>query len=228
MHVPNNHSDDCVFYLDESGDLGFGSGSSRHFVIAVVCVDGSAAKRVTRYVRRFRIRKGYPTEVELKASGMKHQDRLEFCQGIASQPCSVHYVVVNKSRIQPHLRQDNNILYNWLCGLILAPLMSTLRQASVLLDCRSIKVKSGNSLSDYLCIKLWYEMNSQVSVPEFSYPDSRESLGIQAADLVSNTIFRYYERSDSAGYAALQPIMGEYKELFLSGGTTKQRLPAGD
>ena len=209
----SKHSDSCIFYLDESGDLGFGDGGSGHFVIAAICIDRGEQDHLKRLVRRFKSSLNIPATVELKASASKALDRDRFCQKLAALECSVHHIVVNKSKVKAELRRDTNILYNYITGLLLAPMMCSLLQAHVQLDCRTIKVASGNSLSEYLRIKLWCEMSSVVNV-ELSFPDSRQSLGIQAADFVANAVFRKYERGDSSGYKGLSPVLGARKKLF--------------
>jgi len=109
----------------------------------------------------------------------------------------------------------------------MAPVMAKMDNALVHLDSRTIKVASGNSLSEYLRIKLWYEMKSSVNV-EFAYLDSRKCLGIQAADMVSNAVFRYYENKDSSGIKLLQKLLkSPPKKLFFVGSTNKKRHPAG-
>lgn len=209
----SNHSDDCIFYLDESGDLGFGDGASDTFVIAAVCVDRGKQDQLKRLVRRFKSSRSIPPSVELKANATRAVDRDRFCRELADLECSAHYIVVNKNKVKTELRRDTNILYNYVTGLMLGPLLCNLLQAQVHLDCRTIKVASGNSLSEYLRIKLWCEMNSPVNVA-LSFPDSRQSLGIQAADFVANAVFRKYERRDSSGYSALSRIIGVNKRLF--------------
>ena len=209
----SNHSDDCILYLDESGDLGFGEGASDHFVIAAVCVDRGKQDHLKRLIRRFKASRSIPHSVELKASTSRAADRDILCRKLAELTCSVHYIVVNKSKVKTELRRDTNILYNYVTGLMLAPMLRLLRQARVEMDRRTIKVASGNSLSEYLRIKLWCEMNAPVNVT-LSFPDSRESLGIQVADFVANAVFRKYERGDSCGYDALEPILGAHKKLF--------------
>lgn len=203
-----------MFYIDESGDLGFGPGSSKFFVVAVVCVNSGMQAALKRFVRKYRTALRLPRQVEMKAKATKLVHRRSFCRGLAQLSCSAHYVVVNKRKVKARLRNDTNILYNYVSGLILAPLMAALKHATIQLDCRTIKVASGNSLHDYLRIKLWFEMNSQVNV-RFSYLDSRECLGIQAADFVANAVYRKYESGDSAAFDELAPILGEKKELFL-------------
>lgn len=168
-----------------------------------------------RLVRRFKSSRDIPFEAELKANSSKITDRNLFCKKLSSLNCSVHYIVINKNRVKAELRRDTNILYNYVTGLLLTPLLCPLHQADVHLDCRTIKVASGNSLCEYLRIKLWCEMNSQVSV-KLAFPDSRQSLGIQVADFVANAIFRHYERGDSKGYKALEPILGNGTRLFFA------------
>ena len=164
-------------------------------------------------MRRFKSSRNIPRSVELKASASKAADRDQFCQKLATLQCSVHFIVVRKSNVKAELRRDTNILYNYVTGLMLSPMLCSLVRANVQLDCRTIKVASGNGLSEYLRIKLWCEMNSPVNL-NLSFPDSRESPGIQVADFVANAIFRKYEREDSVSYEALKPILGTHRKLF--------------
>ncbi len=179
----------------------------------MLCADSGREVLLKRYVRRFRVGMRLPANVELKANAMQARYRSDFCRGLADLPCSAHYIVVNKDRVRHELRRDTNILYNYACGLILTPLTQMLKHATLHLDCRTIKVASGNSLPDYLRIKLWYELNSSVSV-RFRHMDSRECLGIQAADAVANAVFRKYEYADPAAFGHLVRLLGETKELF--------------
>jgi len=211
--VPSNHSKSCICYIDESGDLGFRRGASQHFVIALLCVDAGKASKINRFVGHFKRKCGIKAAVELKASATKQPRRLAFCKELAGLPCSVHYIVVNKSRVGPKLRRDTNILYNYVCGLLLVPLLEVLQTAEIEVDCRTIKVASGNSLHDYLRIKLWCEKNAHVDV-RFRYVDSLHSEGIQAADFVANAIFRRYEWGDSSSYTALARILRTRKKLY--------------
>jgi hypothetical protein len=52
---------------------------------------------------------------------------------------------------------DANELYNYMTGLMLLPVMRRFDQVHLIPDARSIRVKSGNSLHDYLQIKLWFD-----------------------------------------------------------------------
>jgi len=68
-------------------------------------------------------------------------------------------ITVKKENVQEHIRKDPNKLYNYMIGLVL---LDRIRQKPVVTfipDKRSIKVESGNSLVDYLQIKLWFDLN---------------------------------------------------------------------
>jgi hypothetical protein len=211
--VTTFRQDDYDIYMDESGDLGFGNGSSRCFVITALMVQAPNSVRLKRFVRRFKAKNGLSTQVELKASRMQCTLRNEFCRGLACLPCTVHYIVINKQNVKPELRRDTNILYNYVAGLLLVPMMSPVLYATVNLDRRTIKVTSGNSLSDYLRVKLWYEERSIVQV-SFKYLDSKQSLGIQAADIACNAVFRSYERYDTSDLDVLVRRVKDRRELF--------------
>lgn len=221
----DNHPNKFVIYIDESGDLGFAPGSSRFFVIVCLVSRCTENYLIKRCVRKFKKKRNLSADVELKASNTRLAHRNEFCRSLSRLPCSVHYIVVDKSNVEPKLRQDTNILYNYMAGLLLAPVMAEMDNAVINLDSRTVKVASGNSLSEYLRIKLWYEMNSLVSV-EFAYLDSRDCLGIQAADMISNAVFRYYENKDSSGIKLLRKLLNGEKKLFFGGSTNKKRHPA--
>ena len=63
-------------------------------------------------------------------------------------------------------------------------------------DERSIKVASGNSLIDYLQIKLWFELNSE-TVIEYYPLESHTSLNLQYIDWISYIIWKRYEDKES-------------------------------
>lgn len=110
---------------------------------------------------------------------------------------SVHAIVVNKCRVQQHIRTDPNKLYNWMIQLSLLKKIATFDEVTLVPDPRSIKVASGNSLSDYLQMKLWFEMGVRTSL--VTKPrDSKASLQIQFADMLSGLVqMRFEDRAYS-------------------------------
>jgi len=79
-------------------------------------------------------------------------------------------------------------------------------------DPRTIKVSSGNSLVDYLQIKLWFELNSATVIRHVSQ-ESKASLNLQFADFISHIIWSRYEDSEIDVYNLIKPNIYE-KHLF--------------
>lgn len=57
----------CFVFVDESGDIGFGMGSSRHITVAAVIVEESSRlERIPMKLRRRRLKKSLLRKSELK------------------------------------------------------------------------------------------------------------------------------------------------------------------
>ena len=99
---------------------------------------------------------------------------------------------MNKENVQDHIRQDPNKLYNYMISLILLDKIKNKPKVTFIPDKRSIKVESGNSLIDYLKIKLWFDLNVQTIIqncPE----ESDRCLNLQFIDWVSHIIWSRFE-----------------------------------
>jgi hypothetical protein len=81
-------------------------------------------------------------------------------------------------------------------------------------DKRSIKVKSGNSLSDYLQTMFWFECGSKARL--ISNPQqSDKNYGLQFVDWVSHCVWAHYEDGENPPFAALAPYI-KVRPLFFS------------
>jgi len=112
-------------------------------------------------------------------------------------------MTVKKTKVQNHTRQDPNKLYNYMLGLLLPDRIKRYPLVTLIPDERSIKVKSGNSLTDYLQIKLWFELKAKTTI-EFFPVESSTALNIQFIDYVCNIIWNHYERNHSAPFNVLK------------------------
>jgi len=111
---------------------------------------------------------------------------------------------VKKTNVQPHIRQDANKLYNYMVSLIVPEYVSNQPSFELIPDARSIKVRSQNSLADYLQIKLWFDLNRQTTV--FYKPTISEfDYALQFVDWISHCVWMRYEDADSTHYNVLKP-----------------------
>ena len=104
----------------------------------------------------------------------------------------------------PHIREDSNKLYNYMIRLFLLDFMATHDFVAMVPDPRTIKVKSGNSLHDYLQTELWFTKNVKTilsTIPQ----QSQHCLGIQFVDMLSGLVQSHYEDEEHPNFHALSP-----------------------
>ncbi len=202
-----------TIYLDESGDLGFGSGGSKYFVISFIVTNNP--DQIKRVVRDAKIKFNLPTNYEIKGSGTTPRVKNYLLQRLAQTDIEIHAIVMNKLNVYERLRSDENILYNYVLGLVLVPcLVNTGQQkVSIVVDKRIVSVTSGFKLDEYLKYKVWYENLKDVDM-SIHHEDSKYTLGIQAVDVISNSIYRKYEIGDETYYNVVKSLIKENKKLF--------------
>ncbi len=79
-------------------------------------------------------------------------------------------------------------------GLLLPQRIRRYPNITLLPDERSIKVKSGNSLIDYLQIKVWFDLKSKTKI-QCDPLESSKALNVQFADYIANIVWNKYERN---------------------------------
>lgn len=175
-----------TFFVDESGDLG---AKGRYFVITLLAPQRS--KRICNFMRKFCAKN---TIDEVKGSQLSFQQK----QFIFNKLCiandyTISYIVADKLNIDnKKILEDKNLCYNYLFSLLVRKtIKSTKEDITILLDNHSTKVKSINSLADYIKIKAYaqWEYSYNLSI---RYVDSKNSKVVQAADVISNAIYAKY------------------------------------
>ena len=207
-------SNSVYVYLDESGDLGWNfaapngsGGSSRYLTIAAICVPPEKAHLIKRFVKDLYVKYKWPSGTERKFVQLSASQRLEFAQD-AKALCgrhpdiTIHAIVVKKQNVQQHIQRDANKLYNYMIKLALVKKMALHDVVTLMPDQRSIKVKSGNSMEDYLQTELWFTEKS-VTTLVCQQQDSASSRGVQFADFVSGIVQARFEKNELQPFQAL-------------------------
>jgi len=213
-----------IIYLDESGDLGWAfdapyrkGGSSRHLTITGLCVPAEKNHIPERVVRDLYKQFGWKTSRERKWVDMGPKSRTAFANE-AAKMCAqhkdihLHAMVVKKQNVGDHIRKDPNKLYNFMIQLLLIDCMSLCDAVKMVPDPRSIKVRSGNSLHDYLQTQLWFTKNVK-TVLTTKPTDSQHCLGIQFADMLAGVVQARYEDTFFDDFKVVYPKM-DCRELF--------------
>jgi hypothetical protein len=173
-------------FVDESGDMGTGG---RYFVIAMLVPQKS--KRISNFMRKFCIKNNLQ---EVKAAQLEFPQKQEIFNKLTSaNDYTISYIVADKYNVDnKKLFEDKNLFYNYLFSfLIKKTIRSTKEDISILLDNHSTKVKSINSLCDYIKIKAFTQWHYQNNL-YISYVNSKDSKTIQAIDVVANAIYAHY------------------------------------
>lgn len=201
-------------YLDESGDLGWildqpfrRGGSSRYLTLSFVFVPYN----VKRYPRNIILSmyKQFGWTSEKKASSATPKQKILFCEKAVEMlekhnSIRIHALTVKKANVKQHIREDPNKLYNYMTGLVLPKYVESEPQIQFIPDERTVKVASGNSLTEYLQIKLWFEHNLTTKI--INMPGrSHENYTLQFADWIAHCVWIKHEDGISKPHQILRP-----------------------
>jgi len=202
-------------YLDESGDLGFGQGGTKYFTIAFVVAENPVPFR--RCVKRVKIKHHIPRDVELKGNTTRALIKKDLLGRFMKLDMEVHAITVKKKNVEPKLRRDTNILYNYMVGLSLVErILEEPVNARVVInvDRRIIAITSGFNFNEYLRYKIWYEGERRDINLEIQHLDSHEAYAIQGIDVICNSIFKKYNSNNYRLFNIIQGKVKSDKRLF--------------
>jgi hypothetical protein len=107
-------------FLDESGDLGFGKGSSKWFLFTLVVVDNPRIlERVIKKVRRQLSKKYKRQYAELHAYNCDNVTRIRILKALSELDISVVTTILNKNKVYVDLKNQKHLLYNYSANIIL-------------------------------------------------------------------------------------------------------------
>ncbi len=191
-------------FIDESGDLGWKfdsryqeGGSSRYLTIAFLITPNELYKHTKRLIRNFYNKFNIPTATEFKGSQLSEEQEIFIVDKtkkmLESYPdISISSITVFKPRVITDIQRDPNKLYNYMIGLSLLDRIKEFDEVMLYPDPRSIKVKSGNSLFDYLQIKLWFELSVATRL-SIQYIPSENCYGLKFIDWIAHMVWSNYE-----------------------------------
>ena len=205
-------------YLDESGDLGFNKGSSKHFVISFLAMNQKTNLLLKRKIIKVKRKYDIPKGIEIKGNKSSHRLRMDILKEICSLPINIYSITTKKQGINETLRKDTNIFYNYMVNLIVVPYLGKTKANKICLiaDKRISKVSKGMRFGDYLKYKIFYEKNLYHLQLNIEYLDSITSYGLQAVDFVANSIFRNYEQGNKKYIEALEGNIVQNKRLYFN------------
>jgi len=208
--------------VDECGDLGFSYKATKFYVISFVITHNSWAfelhfKRLLKALRR---KRKYRHD-ELKFSRADEPERCIILKNIFEQDILFGFIILQKSKVHTHLREDYNLLYRY---IVIDPLMEMI--LPFLEERGKLILKIDRSIFRE---QLIYEFNRYVELKGYYYSkktdrfttlyrhqiaveheDSRREIGIQLADCLAATEFHRFEEKNYTYHNIIEPkIKGE-------------------
>ena len=186
-------------YIDESGDLGFRGASSKYFIMAAVATE--KPKEIGRKFKKVRsrlLKKRYRNIPEFKFSESDEFIREKVLETINSLDVEIWFLIVEKEKVYPKLKNDTSLLYNYFAGSLMSPLKRySGKEIHIRID-RSLNRTKRDRFNDYLHKrKNWLETRiGEINLKSIEHVDSKKEAGIQVADFVAGAAFQKFERGN--------------------------------
>lgn len=155
---------------------------------------------------------------ELKGSSLSISDKCFFAEKVRklvsmNPDIVIGAITVNKSKVQQHIREDANKLYNYMIRLAVLPLIKEQPIVNLIRDNKTIKVKSGNSLIDYLQTTIWFDLASRTKIVDIP-SDSKRVKNLIFIDWINNLIWGKYEDDNTKAYDIIRNVISSKKLFF--------------
>ena len=178
-----------TIYLDESGDLGFSSKSSKYFVIFLysTMLEEKQIKKIVKNSKDRISKNKKGKKQELKGFSSPFKLRESVIKNILEKDkeISLFSVVINKKNVYDSLRERKRVLYNWICKEILK---NNNEKVNLIIDRKDTKSIFINEINNYL--------EKNLKVVSIKHLDSQKTYGLQVCDIFANSVFKKFERED--------------------------------
>ncbi len=220
-------------FQDESGDLGFKTGSSNFFIIALLCPEDS--KHLSNVIRKFKgdlIKAGWPKGIEIKASHLhmasynskipaqyKYKNTpdipiIKILRSLAAMSIEIDAIIVNKAKISADLRTlPYGILYNYFSKNVLAERITKYDDAKLFIDRTSKQTHKMKHFDDYIYTEAYLTKGHNFNFC-IEHCDSNVIRGISAVDFISWALSRYHEYNDPRFWQLFKHRIVTYKRFF--------------
>ena len=152
--------------------------------------------------------KKYGWTSEMKCSRSIQSQKLELAanaiQMLKTSGIKIDCIVTKKENVKPHIRYDPNKLYNYMCKLVICDHVTSEAEIEFIPDKRSIKVQSGNSLSDYLEMVLWFECDAKTKIKN-NPQESFRNYNLQFVDWIAHCVWSHFEDQEANIFSKLGP-----------------------
>lgn len=187
--------EECTVYIDESGDLGFGTGT-KWFVITAVIVDKKEEKNIRQKMNVIKSRLNV-NEIHLRKISDYYR-RAYLVRELNDEKFTYINVIADTNKLDITKISSPTVAYNFLCRMLLERvswfLRDTERKADVILSARG--TSRDGELIEYIKEKLIPYNNNQIEKSVFGNIMAKTANSwdmLQLADVCATTMFLAYE-----------------------------------
>lgn len=204
-------------FVDESGDPGFKTGSSRYFLMGFAFFPTENYKSSIDYVKNdIRSRSGkVPKEIKFNKSS--HEVRIQLLQKLVENNGQFGYIYINKIKIFEYLRKhpEINYIYNQMIFYLIENLIEQEQirdHITLYIDQRSKNKDIKKNISTYLKRQIDpilspYRLHAR-------FERSHNSRGVQCADCICGGVHRMFEKNERQYFDIFRNNIIIRRELF--------------
>ena len=220
-------------YQDESGCLGFKAGSSKYYVVVILC--SNEPKRISNVIRKFKgelVKVGWPKCIEIKAAYLFHSscdaritDEYKYknspgepiktiLRRLAACDIEIDTIVVKKEKISEDLRKlPNSILMNYFSGRVLIDRILKYDSVNLYVDMTNKQTHDSQHYDGY--IKTGAYLTKKRFFPlNIEHVNSNIVRGVSAVDFLSWAVFRKYESKDNQYFKIIEHKISILKTYY--------------
>ena len=197
-------------FIDESGDLGK-YGSVYFTIVALSTHLPNEISRIFKRLRERKFKKKHAKLPEIKAYNSNEEIRRYVLGRLSLCDCSISAVVISKSKIGQEFFEENNTLYNHLCGILFEHISLNTDIVDITIDRKHGNRMLREDFDQYIERKIMGK-NPDLKV-SIRHLESFASNELQAVDFVAWAVNRKFTHGDSAYYDIIGPkIRNQGKE----------------
>ena len=216
----------CLVFVDESGDLGFGKGSSRHLtLVGLSTSQHTDLERILLKIRKRRLKKSLSERPELKFNNSSPVIRSAVLRSLSRlSTVRIAVVVLDKIGFNEDSPVDKETVYRRMVKKLIDELGELLGDAShlrIVFDTTPVNIRPRPGFTDFVrenATRLPRLGSLFPPVVEVTWHDSRKSGGLQVADFVAGAVQRKHEKSDSEYYDIIAPLISSETILRMNVG----------
>lgn len=207
----------AYIFLDESGDLGFKSVSSKWFIFTIVLANNHRVIEKTVKKIHKSLKKKYKKVKELHAYHSKPEVRKKMLRLLSeNKDLKILCIILNKKKVYVDLQNQKNYLYNYTANILLdrlhtRGLLNIEEPIDMYIDQKDTNKFIRNNFQNYLRGNLTKWSGARVNI---KIKPSHTEKCLQAVDFISWAIFRKYEQGDSEYYELIKNNIVEENLLF--------------